>query len=81
MQVAIAMGRTVFDNIRKTIAYTVAHAVPELLPIFVLLILDGKSRPDRKDSQSRRLAKFTARNLHASNPPFTDPPILQSLSC
>lgn len=38
--VAITMGRTVFDNIRKTIAYTLAHAVPELLPIFALLVLD-----------------------------------------
>jgi magnesium-transporting ATPase (P-type) len=38
--VAIECGRTVFYNIRKCIAYTVTHALPELLPIFVLLLLD-----------------------------------------
>lgn len=25
---AIEMGRLVFDNLRKTIAYTLAHAIP-----------------------------------------------------
>ena len=38
--VAIEAGRTVFDNIKKAIAYTLAHLVPELAPIFALLVCD-----------------------------------------
>jgi sodium/potassium-transporting ATPase subunit alpha len=38
--VAISLGRVVFSNLRKVIAYTVAHAVPELLPVLVQLTLD-----------------------------------------
>lgn len=37
---AIRSGRLVFTNVRKTIAYTVTHAVPELVPIFILLVFD-----------------------------------------
>jgi hypothetical protein len=33
------MGRLVFDNLKKTIAYTLAHATPELVPIFMTLAL------------------------------------------
>ncbi len=34
---AIEEGRTLFDNLKKTIAYTLAHAVPELTPVFLNL--------------------------------------------
>ena len=34
---AIEEGRTLFDNLKKTIAYTLAHLWPELLPIFLNL--------------------------------------------
>lgn len=32
---AIEMGRLAFANIRKTIAYTLSHATPEIVPIFL----------------------------------------------
>lgn len=32
---AIEAGRLVFDNLRKTIAYTLTHAVPELVPLLL----------------------------------------------
>ena len=34
---AIEMGRLVFDNLKKTIAYTLAHAIPELVPVGIAL--------------------------------------------
>jgi sodium/potassium-transporting ATPase subunit alpha len=34
---AIEEGRTVFDNLKKTIAYTLAHLWPELLPVLLNL--------------------------------------------
>jgi sodium/potassium-transporting ATPase subunit alpha len=34
---AIEEGRTLFDNLKKTIAYTLAHLLPEILPIFLNL--------------------------------------------
>ena len=34
---AIEEGRTLFDNLKKTIAYTLAHAVPELTPALLNL--------------------------------------------
>ena len=34
---AIEEGRTLFDNLKKTIAYTLAHIVPELVPVFLQL--------------------------------------------
>lgn len=34
---AIEEGRTLFDNLRKTVAYTLAHLWPELLPVFLNL--------------------------------------------
>jgi sodium/potassium-transporting ATPase subunit alpha len=37
---AIEMGRTVFDNIRKTVAYTLAHLIPELVPLILTLVAD-----------------------------------------
>jgi sodium/potassium-transporting ATPase subunit alpha len=37
---AIEAGRTVFDNLKKCIAYTLAHLVPELVPIFATLAFD-----------------------------------------
>jgi magnesium-transporting ATPase (P-type) len=37
---AIEAGRTVFDNLKKCIAYTLAHLLPELLPIFATLAFD-----------------------------------------
>jgi len=36
----IAEGRTVFDNLTKTCAYTLAHAVPEVFPLFLNLALN-----------------------------------------
>jgi sodium/potassium-transporting ATPase subunit alpha len=32
---AIEEGRTMFDNLKKSIAYTIAHTVPELIPILL----------------------------------------------
>ena len=32
-----AQGRTLFDNLKKTIAYTLAHIVPELVPVMINL--------------------------------------------
>lgn len=32
---AIEMGRLAFDNLRKTIAYTLSHAMPEVIPIYL----------------------------------------------
>lgn len=37
---AIEAGRLVFANIRKTIAYTVSHAIPELVPVFIFMTFD-----------------------------------------
>jgi magnesium-transporting ATPase (P-type) len=37
---AIETGRTVFDNVKKTVAYTLAHLLPELVPIFCVLVFD-----------------------------------------
>jgi magnesium-transporting ATPase (P-type) len=37
---AIAEGRLCFDNLRKTIAYSLTHAMPELFPIFLDLAFD-----------------------------------------
>jgi len=36
----LAVGRGAFYTIRKTIAYTVAHAVPELVPSFCFILFD-----------------------------------------
>lgn len=36
---AIEEGRTLFDNLKKTIAYTLAHLWPELIPAFLNLAL------------------------------------------
>ena len=37
---AIEEGRTMFDNLKKSIAYTLAHLWPELLPVFLNLALE-----------------------------------------
>ncbi len=37
---AIEEGRVIYDNLKKTIAYTLAHAVPEVLPLALALILN-----------------------------------------
>jgi soluble P-type ATPase len=37
---AIATGRSVFDNIKKSLAYTLTHQLPELVPVFCLLTFD-----------------------------------------
>ena len=37
---AVAVARGAFLTIRKTIAYTVAHAFPELAPTFINLVFD-----------------------------------------
>jgi sodium/potassium-transporting ATPase subunit alpha len=34
---AVEEGRTLFDNLRKSIAYTIAHTVPELVPTILAL--------------------------------------------
>ena len=34
---AIEEGRTLFDNLKKSIAYTIAHTIPELFPILLNL--------------------------------------------
>ncbi|GAB7026679.1 cation-translocating P-type ATPase [Geotalea toluenoxydans] len=36
---AIKEGRTIFDNLKKSIAYTVTHAVPEVVPYLAFLLL------------------------------------------
>lgn len=35
---AVREGRTIFDNLKKTIGFTVAHAVPEVMPYLAFLI-------------------------------------------
>eukprot|EP00775_Hariotina_reticulata_P010474 gene10474-10632_t len=37
---AIEEGRVIYDNLKKTIAYTLAHAVPEVFPLFLNLVLN-----------------------------------------
>lgn len=37
--VGVKEGRTIFDNLTKTIAYTVTHMLPEVFPIFLSLAL------------------------------------------
>jgi sodium/potassium-transporting ATPase subunit alpha len=37
---AIEEGRVIYDNLKKTIAYSLAHAVPEVLPLFLNLVLN-----------------------------------------
>jgi sodium/potassium-transporting ATPase subunit alpha len=37
---AIEEGRVIYDNLKKTIAYTLAHAVPEVWPLFLNLVLN-----------------------------------------
>lgn len=36
---AIEEGRVIYDNLKKTIAYTLTHAVPEVWPMFLNLVL------------------------------------------
>jgi sodium/potassium-transporting ATPase subunit alpha len=36
---AIQEGRLTFDNLKKTCAYTLSHAIPELVPVFMTLVL------------------------------------------
>ncbi|MEW5298334.1 MAG: hypothetical protein WDW36_001472 [Sanguina aurantia] len=36
---AIEEGRVIYDNLKKTIAYTLTHAMPEVFPIFLNLAL------------------------------------------
>lgn len=36
---AIEEGRVIYDNLKKTIAYTLTHAVPEVFPLFLNLVL------------------------------------------
>lgn len=36
---AIEQGRLVFDNLMKTIAYTLTHLTPEIVPVFMVLAL------------------------------------------
>jgi len=35
----IREGRTIFDNLMKTVAYTLCHLVPETLPVLVFLCI------------------------------------------
>lgn len=37
---AIEEGRVIYDNLKKTIAYTLAHAAPEVFPLFLNLVLN-----------------------------------------
>jgi len=37
---AIEEGRVIYDNLKKTIAYTLTHAVPEVWPLFLNLVLN-----------------------------------------
>jgi len=39
LEPAIKEGRTIFDNLRKSIAYTVTHAVPEVAPYLAFILL------------------------------------------
>lgn len=32
-------GRLIFDNLKKTIAYTVTHLVPEMVPFMLYIVL------------------------------------------
>ena len=36
---AVEEGRVIYDNLKKTITYTLTHALPELFPIFLNLAL------------------------------------------
>lgn len=36
--IGIKLGRVLFDNLKKSIAYTLAHSIPELIPIFIYLV-------------------------------------------
>lgn len=36
---AVMEGRTIFDNLKKSIGYTITHAVPEVAPFFALILL------------------------------------------
>jgi len=38
--IAIEQGRTIFDNLKKTIAYTLSHLWPEVIPVLLWLALD-----------------------------------------
>jgi sodium/potassium-transporting ATPase subunit alpha len=37
---AIEEGRVIYDNLKKTIAYSLTHAVPEVWPLFLNLVLN-----------------------------------------
>ena len=37
--VGVELGRVLFDNLKKSIAYTVAHSLPELIPILLNLVV------------------------------------------
>lgn len=37
--IGIREGRTIFDNLMKTIAYTITHLVPETLPVLIYLCI------------------------------------------
>eukprot|EP01094_Clydonella_sp_ATCC50884_P000582 TRINITY_DN10456_c0_g1_i1.p1 TRINITY_DN10456_c0_g1~~TRINITY_DN10456_c0_g1_i1.p1 ORF type:complete len:981 (+),score=263.73 TRINITY_DN10456_c0_g1_i1:153-3095(+) len=37
--VGVEHGRLIFDNLKKTIAYTLTHLLPEILPVLLLLAL------------------------------------------
>lgn len=35
--IGLIEGRTLFDNLRKTIAYTLTHLIPEVIPVLLTL--------------------------------------------
>merc|ERR1711879_653913 len=37
--VGVEYGRLIFDNLKKTIAYTLSHLLPEILPVLLVLAL------------------------------------------
>ena len=40
IEVGIEEGRTIFDNLKKSICYTLSSKVPEMLPFVFFIVLD-----------------------------------------
>lgn len=46
--VGVREGRTIFDNLTKTVAYTITHMFPEVFPVLLTLAF-GKMGMRRSD--------------------------------
>jgi sodium/potassium-transporting ATPase subunit alpha len=52
--VGIEAGRLLFDNLKKTVAYTVTHILPEIFPFILNLLFGMVGAPTTVLAKARR---------------------------